>query len=168
VAKVDAEKLGLAAEQKELARHPSRSLRGSLAFYLMSAFQTPTAIEVEQILLDDPEESVKKRAIGALSTGGITPGVEPVCKLLTKQIARTDDLAGDALWAGSSSKRAGMKEQVAAQLAKRVTDPSKVTNAQGISYGLAASGLCSRDTSADLRKKAFEIAKRLVDPKVPT
>jgi hypothetical protein len=136
VAKIDAEKLGLGAQLKELGKHPSKRFRETLAFYLVSTFQSPVALEVEQMLFEDPERDVRRKAVSALSSGGVTPGVEPVCKLLTKQLARTDDLHGEALWAGGSSKCPGMKDQVAAELDRRTKDPSKVTNAMGISYGL--------------------------------
>jgi hypothetical protein len=167
VAKVDAEKMGLGAELKELAKHPAKRFREALAFYLISSFQTPIALEVEQMLIDDPDPSVRGDAIGALSTGGITPGVEPVCKLLTKQLTRTDELHAKALWAGGSSKCAGMKDQVAAELDKRTKDPSKVTNAVGIEYALAAGDLCRDETPPALKKKGFEIGKRLTDAKLP-
>jgi hypothetical protein len=60
-----------------------------------------------------------------------------------------------------------MKDQVAAELDKRTKDPSKITNAVGISYGLAASDLCRQETPPAMKKKAFELAKRLTDAKVP-
>jgi hypothetical protein len=72
-----------------------------------------------------------------------------------------------ALRAGTSSRCAGRKEQVAAELTKRVADPSKITNAVGIEYALAVDGLCGQVPSAELRKKGFEIAKKLTDAKVP-
>ncbi len=167
VAKVDAEKFGLGAELRALAKHPVAGFRDALAFYLISTFQSPTALDVLQVLLEDADSKVKKTAISSLSTGGITPGVEPVCALLKKQIARTDDLVGGALWAGSSSKCAGIDELVIAELEKRAADPSKVTNAVGIDFGLAASGVCRRTASADLKKKGFAVGKKLADAKVP-
>lgn len=167
VAKVDAEKFGLGAELRALAKHPVSRFREALAFYLISTFQSPTALDVEQILLEDPDTKVKEKAIGALSTGGITPGVEPVCALLKKQMARTDDLVGDALQTASSSKCAGIDELLIAELEKRTADPSKVTNAVGIDYSLAAGNVCSRTRSPDLTKKGFAIGKKLVDPKLP-
>jgi hypothetical protein len=167
VAKVDAEKLGLGAELKELAKHPSKKFREGIAFYLISSHQGPVALEVEQMLIDDADPGVQSNAISALSTGGITPGVEPICKLLTKQLSRTDNLHGEALWAGGSSKCAGMKDQVAVELDKRTKDPSKITNAVGIKYALAAGDLCRDETPPAMKKKGFELGKRLTDTKVP-
>jgi hypothetical protein len=126
--------------------------------------QGPTAVAVVRLLLNDADRDVQREAISALSTGGITPGVEPVCKLLGEQIVRTDDLAGDALWSGSASKCDGMDKRVIDELKKRVADSAKVTNAVGIGYSLAASSVCRRTKSPDLKKAGFEIGKALVSP----
>jgi hypothetical protein len=165
VSYVDADKMGLAKELRALAKHPLKEFRSSLTV-IVSRSQAPTALEVERTLLEDSERDVRKSAISALSTGGITPGVEPVCSLLKKQLLRTDDLIGDALWAGSSSKCEGMDKLVLAELQKRTADPSKVTNAVGIGYSLAASGVCSRTKTPELKKESFAIGLRLTDAKV--
>jgi hypothetical protein len=168
VANVDAEKLGLGNELKALAKHPQKTFRDGLAFYLISTYQSPIALEVEQMLINDEDERVRETAVSALSTGGVTPGIEPICKLLTAQLKNPDaSLAGSALWAGTSSKCPGMKEQVAAELDKRTADPSKIQNSFGIRYSLAVDGLCGYGTTPEQQKKGFAIAKRLVDPKVP-
>jgi hypothetical protein len=167
VAKVDAEKLGLGPDLVALAKQPVVKFREALAFYLISTNQSPTSLEVLNILLEDADATVKENAIGSLSTGGITPGVPPVCELLKKQLARTDDFAGKALWAGSSSKCAGIDDVVIAELEKRVADPTKVKNAVGIGYSLAAGSVCGRTASADLKKKGFAIGVKLTDSKVP-
>lgn len=167
VAKVDAEKLGLGPELVALAKHPLVKFREALAFYLISTNQSPSSLEVVKILLEDADPTVKENAIGSLSTGGITPDVPAVCELMKKQLVRTDDFAGKALWAGSSSKCAGIDDLVIAELEKRVADPTKVKNAVGIGYSLAASAVCNRTASADLRKKGFAIGVKLTDSKVP-
>jgi hypothetical protein len=109
---------------------------------------------------------VQRSAISALSTGGITPGTPPVCKLLGDQITRTDDLASDALWAGASSKCDGMDRRVIDELKKRVADSTKVTNAVGIGYTLAASSVCRRTKAPELKKAGFEIGRALVSPSI--
>jgi hypothetical protein len=167
VAKVDVEKLGLGPELVALAKQPVGKFREALAFYLISTNQSPTAFEALKILLEDADKAVKENAIGSLSTGGITPGVPPVCDLLKKQLVRTDDFAGKALWTGSSSKCPGIDEVVIAELEKRVADPTKVTNAVGIGYSLAAQSVCQRTASADLRKKGFAIGVKLTDARLP-
>jgi hypothetical protein len=121
---------------------------------------------VLRLLLNDADHEVQRSAISALSTGGITPGVEPVCKLLSEQIVRTDELAGDALWSGSASKCDGMDKRVIDELQKRVADSAKVTNAVGIGYSLAASSVCRRTKSPDLKKLGFAIGKALVSPAI--
>ena len=162
---VDAQKAGLEKELKAVAKHPVTKFREALAFYLISRNQSPVAVEVVTLLIDDPEESVRDRAIGSLSTGGMTPATEPVCKLLSKQLMRTDHLAGTALWAGSSSQCKGIHEEVVAELEKRVSDPSAIGKG-GIRFSLAASGVCGRTQSPELKKKAFEVLRKLADPKV--
>jgi HEAT repeat protein len=163
--KTDVDKLGVASEISALAKSPSATVRTSLAS-IISRNQGPTAIAILRTLLEDSDHDVRREAISSLSTGGITPGVESVCKLLGEQIARTDDLAGDALWAGSSSKCSGMDKRVIDELKKRVADPSQVTNAVGIGYQLAVSGVCRRTSSPELKKAGFAIAKALVSPAV--
>lgn len=165
VASVDAEKHGLTAELKALATHPSIDFRKSLAS-IIAEYQSPAAVEVITALVADADTGVQESAISALSTGGITPAADPVCALLSKQFARTDKLVGGALWAGSSSKCNGMGDAVIAELTKRAADPSKVTNAVGVNFALAASGVCTRTQSADLKKKGFAIGKKLADAKV--
>ena len=165
VTHVDAQKAGLEKELKAFAKHPVAKFREALAFYLMSRNQSPVAVEVVTILLDDPDTSVRERAIGSLSTGGMTPATEPICKLLVKQLARPDELAASALWAGSSSQCKGMDAQVVAELEKRVSDPTKIGRG-GIRYSLAAGGVCGRTQSPELKQKAFEVLRKLSDPKV--
>ena len=163
---MDAEKLGLGNEARALAKHPDKQFRQALAA-MISRYQTPTALDVVQLLLVDSEREVQADAASALSTWGITPGAEPVCALLSKQLARSDEVAGVALWAGSSSRCVGMDGQVIAELGKRTADPAEITNAFGVKYALAASGVCSRTASADLKKKAFAVGQKLSDAKVP-
>lgn len=165
VTHVDVRKAGLEKELKAFAKHPVAKFREALAFYLVSRNQSPVAVEVVTLLIDDPEVSVRERAIGSLSTGGMTPATEPICKLLTKQLARADELAASALWAGSSSQCKGMDEQVVAELEKRVADPSKIGHG-GIRFSLAAGGVCGRTKSPELKQKAFEVLRKLSDPKV--
>jgi len=166
VGRIDADKLGMAADLRALAKHPVVAFRENLSA-VITYFQTPAAVDAITALIADPDRGVRRAAISALSSGGITPGVEPVCALLTKQFQRTDDLVGDALWAGSSSKCPGMDKQVIAELTKRTADPTKVTNSVGIGYTLAASGVCTRTKAAELKKAGFAIGKKLVDAKLP-
>jgi hypothetical protein len=165
VAKVDADKFGLGADLVALAKQPVVKFRDALAFYLISSSQSPAAVDTLKVLLEDPDPKVKSTAISSLSTGGITPGVPVVCDLLKKQLARTDDLVGGALWAGSSSKCAGIDEVVIAELEKRVADPKKVTSAVGIDFNLAAEGVCHRG-SDDLKKRGYAIGVKLTDAKI--
>jgi len=165
IGRLDADKLGLGAELQALAKSPIVEVRSSISSCIAHS-QGPSCIAIINALLEDSDRNVKRSAIGALSTGGITPGVPAVCTILTAQIARTDDLAGDALWAGSSSKCEGMDKAVIDELKKRTTDLSKVTNANGVGYGLAAGGVCSRTKAADLKKASAELLKKLTDPAV--
>jgi hypothetical protein len=166
VAHVDAEKMGLGAELKELAKHPSAAFREWLASNLIPNSQTPLALEVEQMLLADPDRSVRVGAISGL-VGEHTPTVEPVCQLLTKQLTRPDDdLHAVGLQAGATSRCPGMQEQVFAELEKRTADPTKVTLASGMIYDLALFSLCYRAESPEAKKKAFALTRRLVDARV--
>lgn len=166
VTRFDAEAAGFGAELRASAKLPNARFRKQLGA-VIAHYQGPAAVEVVQTLLQDEDKEVVKSTISDLSTGGITPGAPPVCKLLAQQIARTDDLVGPALWAGSSSKCVGMDKLVIDELRKRVNDPTKVTNAVGIDYALAAAGVCDRTKSDDLKKKGFEIGKKLTDTKIP-
>lgn len=166
VVRTDAEVLGLATEYRELAKKTSVAMRKSIATSI-GYHQTPLVLEVTRALLADPDASVQARAISALSFGGITPPSEPVCKLLTEQIARNDDLVGEALLAGSSSQCPGMDDLVIAGLTKRVADPTTITNRVGIGFSLAAGGVCSRTSSEELKKRGFEVALKLTSTKVP-
>ncbi len=166
VVRTDAEALGLVAEYRELAKKSSVAMRKSIATSI-GYHQTPLVLEVTRALLADPDASVQASAISALSFGGITPPSEPVCTLLTEQIARNDNLVGEALWAGSSSQCPGMHDLVIAELTKRVGDPTRITNALGIRLSLAAGGVCSRTSSEELKKKGFEVALKLTNAKVP-
>ena len=160
VTRLDADKLGLGGELVALAKSPNAAVRKALTSAIAHA-QGPSTLAVITTLLNDPDREVKRSAISALSTGGITPAVDPVCKLLSEQIARTDNSAGDALWSGSSSKCEGMDKAVLEELGKRVADLSRVTNAVGIGYELAATGVCSRTKSPELKKTGFQILKKL-------
>lgn len=164
--RVDAEKLGLEAELRRLAAHPQPKLRARLTS-MITRRQTPVVLELTRGFLADADPEVRRSAISDLSTGGITPPVPEVCKMLEAQLALTDGNEGDALWAGSSSKCPGMAERVMAELEKRVADPSKVTNKVGIGYALAAGGVCSRTTSAELKKRGFAVGVKLTDRTLP-
>jgi hypothetical protein len=162
---VDADKLGLGKEMRALTKQPLPAFRKSFSA-IIAHLQTPTAVAVTQALLEDADREVVRSAISSLSTGGITPGVEPVCAMLAKQMKRTDDLVGDALWSASSSKCPEMGKQVLAELAKRTADPAKVTNAVGVGYSLAASGVCTHTQAPELKKQAFAIGKSLTDARL--
>jgi HEAT repeat protein len=165
VCAVDPEKVGLAAPILALAKHPQADARQQLAG-IISKNQGATAVAILTQLVDDSDKSVRSHAISDLSTGGITPAAPGVCALLGKQLGRTDDVAGDALWAGASSKCAGMNKQVITELEKRVAAPSKITNANGVGYALAASGLCTLYSAPELKPRAFAVAKALSSPKI--
>ena len=166
VAYVDAERLGLANELKALTKHPSTPFRKGLAS-VITHHQSPAALAAINVLLGDREPTVQEAAINALSAGGTTPAVEPVCQLLVKQLARPERAGAAALAAASTSKCAGMDTQIVFELTKRTADPKKITNAVGPSYGLAASGVCARTQSADLKRKAFAVGRKLTDSAVP-
>ena len=91
---------------------------------------------------------------------------EPLCKMLTKFMSVNDFRHSTAIWAGSSSNCAGMKEQVAAELTKRLADPGKVAKDTGWDYVRAARNLC-RAESPETKKKGLELSKKLADAKVP-
>lgn len=165
IARVDAEKLGLSAELRALAKSPSASLRVGLA---ASASFHPTALvlELTRDFLKDESQNVRKSAIAAL--GLDTPPVEGVCKLLTELLPRTDAESSDILWSGATSRCPGMGELVIAEVAKRVADPSKVGEPLGPFYSMTASGVCERTKSEDLKKKAVRLIVSLTSPKVPS
>ncbi len=167
-AMVNAEELGLGAALKDVARHAaSPAFRKALAFHLNSYVQTKTVAEADEILIADPDPEVADAAVEALTRGGDTS--EPVCKLLVKQLTRSDALHATALWGGASTSCAGVKEQVAVELAKRIADPRKLTQTVGREYAYAASGLC-RAGSPALKKKGLEdrpAAHRRQDPRRP-
>jgi hypothetical protein len=71
VASVDAEKVGLSTELLAFGKHPLVAFRRSLA-NIITRNQTPTAVKVVEILLEDPDTSVQEAAVGALSAGGFT------------------------------------------------------------------------------------------------
>ena len=167
VASVDAEKLGLAADLRALAKHSLPTFREALAFYLVVRHQTALNLEIAALLMEDSEKRVRENAVGSLSSGGATPPTEAVCKLLSKQLARTDELAAKAMWAAGSSKCKGIHQEVAAALTVRTSDPSKVTNADGVGYSLAIGAVCSSsDASLDAKMRVFAAAQKLTDPAV--
>lgn len=166
VVNVDAETLGLGVELRALAKHPVPGFRTTLASYLAVKFQSPSALEVVELLIDDSERSVRRAAIGSLSSGGRTPPVEPVCELLTKQFSRTDDLVATALQAGSSSRCADMGDVVVDELTKRVADPATITNSVGVGFAFAASAVCNRTSTFAVKKKGYEVGRKLADKKV--
>jgi hypothetical protein len=106
------------------------------------------------------------RRAGLAPPGASCSTAEPLCKILAKQITRSDILHATALWGGSTTSCAGVKEQVAAELAKRLADPGKVPAAAGQEYGFAASGLCRADSPA-LKKKGLDLARQLAGAKIP-
>jgi HEAT repeat protein len=165
VCEVDPEKVGLAAPILALAKHPVAEARQQLAG-IIERNQGKTAVAIITQLVDDTDKSVRSHAISDLSGGGITPGGPAVCALLSKELSRTDDTAGDALWAGASSKCAGMDKQVITELEKRVAAPTKITNANGVGYALAASRLCSLYSTPEYKPRAFAVAKALSSPKI--
>jgi hypothetical protein len=162
-AMVDWQTLGLAASLKDLAQHAPQPFRRALAYHLNSYFQTPAVIEVDQILIEDADKSVADTAVEGLGRGDTT---EPLCKLLTAQMTRNDFRHSTALWAGSSASCAGMKELVAAELAKRIADPTKVTKDTGWDYVRAARNVC-RGKSPELQSKGLALAKKLADARIP-
>lgn len=166
VVRVDAKVHGLESQLLSLAKHPTATLRSALAFGLAPRQQSPAAIAAVKVLLEDSDKEVRSRALLSLSSGGVTPGVEPVCQLLTKQLSRQDNFAGDALWAASSSKCPNLHPLVLEELSKRIADPTTVTNANGIGYSLAASGVCSRTADVALKKKLFEVGRTLASAKI--
>jgi len=161
---VDGEKVGLAAEQKDLAKHPSADFRARFAAALIPAAQTPLALEIEQILIDDGEKDVRVYAVLGLAGEGV-PASDPVCKLLTKQLARADDLHANGIQAAAVSKCPGMRDQAAAEIDKRTADPTKVTFGAGMAYASALFSLCYRAESPEAKKKIFTLTRKLVDPK---
>jgi hypothetical protein len=167
VAAVDAEKAGLGAELKELAKHPSSRFREWLATYLIQGAQTPLAFEVEQMLLADPSRDVRQNAIGGLA-GEHTPASEPICQLLAKQLTRTDDdLYAVGIQVAASSKCPGLREQATAEIDRRTADPTTVTMVPGLAYTRALFSLCYRaEDPAQKKKKLFALAKRLVDARI--
>ncbi len=159
---VDWQKHGMGDALKDLARHAPQPFRRALAYHLNASFQTPIVVEVDQILIEDPDQHVADTAVEGLGHGHTT---EPLCALLKAQMIRNDFRHSTALWAGSSVKCAGMKEVVAAELAKRIADPSHVTRETGWDYIRAARNVC-RAESPEVQKKGFELAKKLIDVKI--
>ncbi len=162
---VDGEKVGLAAEQKELAKHRSKEFRERFAGALVPGAQTPLALEIDQILLEDSEKDVKVYAILGLAGEGV-PASDPLCKLLAKQITRGDELHAQGIQAAAVSKCPGMREQALAELDKRTADPTKIEFGPGLVYESAFFSLCYRADSPAAKQKIFTVAKRLVNPKV--
>lgn len=87
VSLVPADKLGLGKELVALAKHPSRPFRSALSGVITKS-QSPSAVATLRALLDDADTKVREDAISALSTGGITPPVEPVCSMLQEQMQK--------------------------------------------------------------------------------
>ncbi len=163
---VDTAKLGLDGPLLALAKSPNAELRTSLA-WMLSRQQSPAVLELHALLLEDADKNVQREAISNLSSGGVTPPVPEVCAMLKKQISRTDDGAGSALWAASSSKCEGMKALVISELTARVKKPAAINNALGVSYSLAAGGLCHDYTTPAEHKAGFAIAQELVKVQEP-
>jgi hypothetical protein len=164
ITRVDLDAVNLSGELMKLAKSPVIEVRKGLSG-VIAHYQTPAAIGAMNVLLQDPEKEVQRSAISSLSSGGITPGTPEVCGLMTEQIKRTDDLAGDALWWASSSK-CNIDNLVVAELTKRIADPSKVTNANGIGYSLAIGDVCRHAQTPEAKKAGFALAKALVSPAV--
>jgi len=160
---VDWQTLGLGASLKDLAQHAPQPFRKALAYHLNESFQTPVVVEADQILIEDAEQQVADTAVEGLGHGSTT---EPLCKILTAQMARNDFRHSTALWAGSSVRCAGMKELVAAELAKRIGDGGKVTKETGWDYIRAARNVCRAD-APEVKKKGFELARKMVGAKDP-
>ena len=168
VALVDADAAGLGVELKDFAKHPSAAFRKELAFQLVRHTQTPVALEVEQLFLADADKDVKESAVIALSADG-TPATEPVCALLRKQMTRADDdLYAVGIAASLSSTCPRLRDEAIAELERRVSDPAKVGLHAGAVFTSALSGQCLHaDLPESDKKKAFALAAKLTDPKVP-
>ena len=166
-ARVPAEDLGLADDLRALAKVPMPGFRAALAGRILPYRQTPLAIEVAQALIDDPDHDVQEEAVDALSSHGMTPATESVCKLLAQTIARSDETSALALTAGSRSQCPGIRDVVLAELTKRVADPTNLGMRIGAAYGRAAGGLCGEEgASPEVQKKAYALALKLTDRRV--
>jgi hypothetical protein len=168
VALVDADAAGLGSELKDLAKHPSKTFRKELAVYLIRKSQTPLALEVEQILLADPEKEVKEQAIASLTADDDHPP-DAVCQILAKQITRTDDdLYAVGISAGTSTACPGLRDKALAELDKRTADLAKLGVHEGLMFASSLTTRCLHNDISDAeRKKVFALGVRLTDIKVP-
>jgi len=143
VTTIDAEKLGLKAEFFALTAHPQKKFRESLAFYLLGHNPSAYNLVVAERLMNDSDERVQEEATGSLSTGGITKGTDGVCKLLAKELKRTDRAGAEAHWAAASSNCGSVFPALIDSLEKRVGANGKDFADHFDRYALAAGSACS-------------------------
>ncbi|AKT44004.1 hypothetical protein [Chondromyces crocatus] len=165
IARADMKQLGLGDDLRALARHPVSEFRQSLAFYLLRPNQNDVTLQVLVTLLRDADPRVQREAISALTP--TTESTDAVCKLAQDQLDRSDDLAGEAHKAAATTRCKGIHATVVDSLVGKTADPTKITNAVGVDYALALERACNADVGTDLKKKAFGVAKKLSDAKVP-
>ena len=169
VTAVDAEKLGLQSEFFALTKHADKSFRDALAFYLLGRNPSAFNLVVAERLMNDAEVRVQETAAGSLSTGGITKGTDGVCKLLAKEITRTDSPGAKALWAAGTSNCGSVFPALVSELEKRTRAMKDAK--YGIEYGLAASAACNPRPTFDeptltaMKKRLFVVGKALLESK---
>jgi hypothetical protein len=161
---INAEKLGMTEQVMAFTAHGNSQFRDAVASAMLPLQPTAFSLKFTQKLLDDADRSVKRSALLALSGNGRTRASESLCAALKSQLTRTDDLAAEALEAGSTSKCEGMQEATLTEIEKRVKaaqPDTKLGNFQS-----AVSSVCwGFRTPEALKKRAFDVAVK-VAPKI--
>jgi hypothetical protein len=170
VTNIDAEKVGLKGEFFALTQHPQKKFREALSFYLLGHNPSAFNLIVAERLMNDSDARVQEEAVGSLSTGGITKGTDGVCKLLAKELKRTDKPGAEAHWAAGTSNCGSVFPALIDSLEKRVGENGKMFVDNFDRYALAASSACSPRpkfddaTLATMKKRLFAVGKLITAP----
>lgn len=164
-AKMSAKQPEVVALWQELAKHPSVEVRHTLGFYLSQPH--PAALAVSRTLASDPEARVREGALVGIQMATDFGKNEPACQALVEILGREDDLDGHVAWTASSTYCASVQAPLLASLLAHTSDAARVDRGV-VRYSLAVDAFCREGSLAtpDQKRKAFEVARRLVDPKV--
>jgi HEAT repeat protein len=152
---------------KQLATDPDAEVRHTLGFYLSQGH--PEALAVSMKLMNDPEERVREGALSGIGMATSFGKNEPACQALVELLRKDDDVRGHTQWTAAATSCKSVSPPLLASLLARTADAAKLEKGI-VGYSLALDMFCADNSSAtaDQKKRAFEAAKRLVDPKVKT